>query len=114
MYKIPELTNMNVACSNIAFAPKMSDVPDEFHDFFYNKHCKIAAKLFFSGGRLEDHGLAPREGVDTGKAVRALGALLGSFEPKHEHKMSMAGYLIDQWFEPVKVEHENQHMKRAN
>lgn len=113
MHKIPEITRMDAACGRIDFVPKMADLPDEFQDFIHNKSCKIAAKLFYGGGRLPDHGLAPRDGVDAGRATQAVGALLASFEPKHEHKMAAAGYLIDQWFEPAKIEHENPHMKRA-
>lgn len=114
MHEIPNLTRSDMVFGRIDFAPKMDDLPEDFQNYNRNKFCKIAANLFFSGGKLADHGLAPREGVDSGKATQALQALLCSFEPSHEHKMAVTGYLIDQWFEPFQMEHENPHMKRAN
>ena len=112
MYNLPELDAIDVACGQINWCPKMSAIPDKFNDFFHNKHCKIAAKLFYKGGSLSAYGMSPRAGVNIGKATLAIGALLRSFEPKHEHKMSIAGYLIDQWFEPTterEYAHEPQH-----
>jgi len=113
MHKIPEITDADVAFGRIDFAPKMNDLPEEFQDYHRNKFCKIASKLFFNGGNLADHGLSPRDGVDLSGAMRALNAFMGSFEPKHEHKIAAAGYLIDQWFEPFVMEHENQHRKQT-
>jgi len=43
--------------------------------------------------------LTPKDGVDVKKAMRALKAALGSFEPKHEHKMAAVGYMLSQWFD---------------
>lgn len=113
MLKLPELTGADVAFGRIDFAPKMDDLPEEFQRYNSNKFCKIASELFFSGGKLSDHGLAPREGVNIGRATQALQAFMHSFEPSHEHKMATVGYMIDQWFEPFEMEHENPHMKRA-
>lgn len=113
MHPLPEVTDLDMAFGRTDFVPKMNELPAEFQNYDNNKFCDIAAKLFFNGGKLADFGLSPREGVSVGKATRALGAFMGSFEPKHEHKMAAAGYLIDQWFEPFVMEHENPHRKQT-
>ena len=113
MHPLPDLTGPDVAFGCISFAPKMADLPEDFQRERH-PHCDVAQTLFFEGGKLADHGLTPREGVDMGKAMNALGALLRSFEPKHEHKIAAAGFLIDQWFEPHEMEHEDAHNKRTS
>ena len=50
----------------------------------------------------------PREGVDFNLALRNLQCVIGSFEPKHEHKEAGAAYLASLWFkspngEPIKA-----------
>lgn len=73
--------------------PPMSEIPQEFHDS-RNPWCKIASDLFFNGGHLPKS----RHGVDRNNAARHLRAVLGSFEPKHEHKEAGAAYLMSLWY----------------
>lgn len=42
-----------------------------------------------------------KEGIDPKVALRHLGAIQGSFAPKHEHKESAVAYLASQWFNDV-------------
>lgn len=74
--------------------PPMEEIPQEFHASS-NPWCKIASGLFFSGGHLPKS----REGIDRLNASRHLRAVLGSFEPKHEHKEAGAAYLMSLWYE---------------
>ena len=77
--------------------PPMSEIPEDFRKH-RNGWCTIAMKLFFSGGKLPQ----VKEGIDAGKAKRHLMAVLGSFEPKHEHKEAGAGWLMSMWYEQPK------------
>jgi len=45
-----------------------------------------------------------RPGIDAQAAVRHFRAVLGSFEPKHEHKIAAVAYLMSRWFERYEEE----------
>ena len=74
--------------------PPMAEIPEEFREH-RSEWCAIAMRLFFNGGKLPQ----VKAGVDAGKAKRHLVAVLGSFEPKHEHKEAGAGWLMSLWYE---------------
>lgn len=95
MTQIPELTDIQVAMGHIGHLPKYDSLPEEFQR---EQHpaCLFVINWFHMGADLSQ--LTPREGVDQSKALRALAAVLRSWEPKHEHKIAGAGYLLDQWF----------------
>lgn len=116
MWPVPtanEISDLDVSLGAKLHAfPRMDEIPKEFHDH-NNKFCMIASTLFFSGGKLQDHGLAPRKGVDRIQAFRAIKAFLCSFEPKHEHKTAAVGYLLSEWYEPHNIEHESPHRKQT-
>jgi hypothetical protein len=64
----------------------------EEKDFGMNNSDR-AAQLFYRGGKVN-----VKEGLDkeyASKGLRALRAVLGSFEPLHEHKMAVCEYIID-------------------
>lgn len=42
-----------------------------------------------------------REGVDGSEAFRHLSVIVGSFAPRHEHKMAAFAYLSSLWFTKV-------------
>ena len=75
--------------------PAMNEIPAEFHEF-NNPWQKIVSGWFFSG-------LNPipsaKEGIDQNKALAHIASVLGSFEPKHEHKSAGCAYLMSLWFE---------------
>ena len=84
--------------------PKWSDIPDEF---WRNESpwARWASGWFFKG--LERYPIA-KEGIDLSLAMQNLGAVLSSFEPKHEHKEAGVAYLASLWFtspdgEPIKA-----------
>jgi hypothetical protein len=74
--------------------PPMDEIPKEFQSHSHPL-CQLVSKLFFSGGHLP----ASRKGIDRATAARHLKCVLGSFEPKHEHKEAGAAYLMSLWFE---------------
>jgi hypothetical protein len=99
MLPIPELSDLEVAFPAKAPIPPWDELPKEFRDNWDdNAWCDIAAKFFYKGGSLDEFKLTPKEGVDVKKAIRAIKAALGSFEPSHEHKMAAVGYMLSQWF----------------
>lgn len=76
--------------------------PEQMGPEFYGdrtRYTKIASSLFFQGGRLADHGLRFKAGIDRWKAMGAIKAWLGSFEPQHEIKIGTVGYALSQWCE---------------
>jgi hypothetical protein len=81
--------------------PRYEDIPEEFKSSS-NKWCGIASRWFFKG-LPKTTVFKPKEGVDTNKALRHLGAIQGSFEPKHEHKEAAVAYLMSQWFDNIEV-----------
>ena len=97
---IPELSDLEVAFPDKAPILPWDALPEEFRrDWSHNAWCDIASRFFYKGGSLDEFKLTPKDGVDVKKAMRALKAALGSFEPKHEHKMAAVGYMLSQWFD---------------
>lgn len=73
--------------------PPMDEIPKEFKSW-HNPCSKAVSTIFFKGGSLP----RPVEGVDPEDAARHLRAVLGSFEPKHEHKIAGAAWLFSMWY----------------
>jgi anti-sigma factor ChrR (cupin superfamily) len=63
-----------------------------------NKHVEFQQKWFFSGLKNEDMPTA-KDGIDFNDAMRHLGAIQGSFEPKHEHKQAAVAFLASKWLD---------------
>jgi hypothetical protein len=63
------------------------------------KWVDLANTLFFRGGKLSDHGLKVREGLDSAAVHNTLRWLASSWEPKHEQKEATVGFLISTAFE---------------
>jgi hypothetical protein len=78
--------------------PDMKDIPDAFKTDYGpgKKWVKFQMDWFYGG--ITATGLVAREGIDKKLALRHLGAIQGSFEPKHEHKMAAVAYLASLWF----------------
>lgn len=107
MLKIPELTSMDVAMGNIKHMPKFTSLPDEFRKYNSNPYCNAVSSWFFGGGTGNGKAFAtndgdkfkPKDGVNGHQALMAIRAVLGSFEPKHEHKIAACGYMLSEWFD---------------
>lgn len=74
--------------------PSWDDIPNEYTE---RRHptVDIVRSLFFSGGKLADHGKALSPHVSADEFYSTLNALLRSFEPKHEVKEATVAMLID-------------------
>lgn len=79
---------------------KYADLPEDFRRQSHPM-CDVAQKLFSRGGRLADHGLKIKAGLDEDKVYRALRAMLGSWAPAHEEKIGTVGVALANWCEPA-------------
>lgn len=98
----PDLRVVDVAFDNIDHMPEFATLPEAFQRGHYGAepHCAFIDHWFFCGRTAEDIArLVAKPGVDRLKAIRAIGAIMRSFEPKHEHKIAACGYLLSQWFD---------------
>lgn len=78
--------------------PPRDQLPEEFRRRS-DPWCDVADRWFFNG--LNASELRPKPGIDAAKALRHLRTIMGSFEPKHEHKIGGVGFLMSRWFEPI-------------
>lgn len=78
------------------YLPEWSDIPKEFRENWHggNKYCDKINEIFHRGGSL-----SWKDEVDGVIAQAHLLTVLRSFEPKHEHKIAGAGYLLSLWGE---------------
>jgi len=101
MLKIFEVSDLEMAFGvENQKIPKTSDIPQEFWDekTYWNK---LFSTLFFKGGEITN--IIPKEGVDSDKALRAIKAVMRSWEPKHEDKEAIVAYMFSQWFENINI-----------
>jgi hypothetical protein len=78
-----------------------SEIPKEFHRG-RTKWNELQARWFYEG-LPEGTNFRPKDGISTDAALRHLKAILGSFQPKHEHKEACVAYLMSLWFEDIVV-----------
>lgn len=78
--------------------PPYASVPDEFKND-RSPYCKLVSEWFFRG--LDKKRLKVKDGIDESVAWRHMKTIMGSFEPKHEHKEAGVAYLMSQWFDLV-------------
>ena len=106
MLAIPELTAADVAFGNIKHMPNYATLPAEFKRYDGNDYCKAVSSWFFNGAKKFTDGITigdmtfkAKPGVDANKALSAIRAVLGSFEPKHEHKEAACAFMLSEWFD---------------
>ena len=107
-----EVSNLDMAfpVGAMELMPAHKDIPEQFDNS--EKWDRFISDWFFCG--LKGYELTPREGIDTEKALRHIKAIIGSFEPKHEHKQVGCAYLMSLWFADGKWErNEPSWMKEA-
>lgn len=89
--------------------PPMEEIPEEFHyPNIYGgkyKHLADSFNFIFYGEKDKNDALhmRARPGIDIMTAGRHLLAIAGSFQPKHEHKVSGWCFLADKWFDLMKL-----------
>lgn len=103
MYPINgKLSNLDIAfpASVSHLMPPWTDIPEK-----YRRSAGIAARWFYTGLPVGTE-FIPRDGVDVTQAMAQLKCILGSFEPKHEHKLAAVNFLLDEWFSEVRFPEE--------
>lgn len=108
MLPVPKLDDPRVVFGDISHMPKWGDLPEEFRrGCFSHPWCRVAENWFFNGCKFDADGklivgsvkLHPKDGVDQDAALRAIKACLGSWAPKHEHKIAGVGFMFSEWFD---------------
>jgi hypothetical protein len=106
MLPIPDVNRLDMAFGNIKHMPKYETLPDEFKRHRGNEYCKAISEWFFGGAeahpngiKIKDTAFVAKPGVEAGKALAAIKSILGSFEPKHEHKEAACAFLLAEWFD---------------
>lgn len=59
--------------------------------------CQALSSLFFKGGKLSDHGITFKAGIDGTQVMRYIRATLGDFGPSHEHKIGGIAHRLAEW-----------------
>jgi len=105
MLSIPDVTRVDIAFGNISHMPRYGEVPEEFKNRG-NAFVDAVSTWFFSGASRDGDALVigknrfePKDGVNADKALAAIRAVLGSFEPKHEHKEAACAFMLSEWFD---------------
>ena len=84
-------------CNVLDYMPKMEEIPSEFCQYPGTRWNQLVSDWFFNG--VHDLKLVPKPNVDRADALKVVRSIIGSFEPKHEHKEAAAAYLLSLWFE---------------
>lgn len=105
MMAIPEVTGLDVAFGNIKHLPKFESLPEVFRRDSHPA-CRAIGDWFSSGAKSFPNGIkigkrtfTAKPGVDSSKALAAIRSVLGSFEPKHEHKIAGCAFMLNEWFD---------------
>lgn len=96
-HKFPAFDGLSAAFgARLADYPRMEAVPKQFQEHS-GPYQNVVSSLFFRGGKLSDYGLDFKPSIDRSAAMTALRALLGSFDPKHEHKTAVVAWALSEW-----------------
>lgn len=77
--------------------PPWDAIPDDFKQWPGAGWTRLVSDWFGLGlRRLE---ITPRDGIDRTAAMRHVRAIMGSWDPQHEHKIAGCAYLLSLWFE---------------
>lgn len=98
MFPVAEVSPLDMAFPTTVkhLMPPYAEIPAEFKNdrTVWNR---LVSDWFFCG--VKNLTLTPKDGIDKDKALRHIKTVMGSFEPKHEHKEAACAYLLSQWFE---------------
>jgi hypothetical protein len=80
--------------------PLHADIPTDYPD--RAEWEKFVSHWFFQGDPFAKWDLLVRPDVDGNTAFTHLRALMGSYEPKHEHKEAAVAWLASRWFAAIR------------
>ena len=85
------------------YLPAEKDIPEEFWDGRASPPGEWThiVNTWFTRGLNPDVKFSAKEGIDARKAFRHCAAIMGSFQPKHEHKIAGVAYLLSEFFEKI-------------
>jgi hypothetical protein len=86
-----------------ALLPPHADIPRDYRDSRRPSR-QLFERWFYEG--LRGATFEPRAGVDRDTALRHISACMRSFEPSHEHKEEGVAFLLELYFERVRVPSE--------
>lgn len=97
-----DVTEADIAfpARGVKLLPPMGKIPEKFKRWDATEWHRIADS-WFSNGLPGNVAFYAKKGINAEKAVRHLKVILGSYAPKHEHKIWEAAYLMSLWFEKV-------------
>lgn len=100
MRPIPEVTDADMAfpCRHNELLPAWKELTEE-QKRNRDPFSEALQSLFFNGGKLSDHGIRMKDGVDGTKVNRFIQATLGDWGPKHEHKIGGIAHCLADWCE---------------
>ena len=79
--------------------PPWNEIPEKFKTSRGTPWNELVSKWFFTGVSIKKY--KPKDGIDTTRAMRHIKTIMGSFEPKHEHKEAACAYLLSCWFDKI-------------
>lgn len=91
---------MAFPASVLEIMPDYQDVPEEFRKDRALQN-EIVNAWFFKGLNPQTEFTAA-DGIDRKAALRHIKRILGSWEPKHEHKTAAVAYLLSLWFKEIR------------
>ena len=101
MYKVNEdLTDADVAfpANALDYMPKRSEIPE----YPERRAMESLVERWFHFG-LKGVQFKAKEGVPGSAAWRQVRCIMGSYAPKHEHKIEAVAFLLNEWFEVIKT-----------
>lgn len=100
-FAVPAFDGLSTAFgARLAQYPPETSIPPEFRTHS-GKFQNIVSALFFNGGKLADHGIKLKAGMDHAAAMMAIRSWLSSFDPSHEHKTATVAWALSEWTEPT-------------
>lgn len=82
--------------------PDPMAIPDEFWESSGNDWVEFIGRWFASGLTADTRAFLAQD-IDGNTAFRHLKTVLGSYQPKHEHKSAGLAFLCSRWFHGVEV-----------
>lgn len=77
--------------------PRWTEIPADFRAYpAKSPFVEYVEGWFYKGA--DPTRLKTKEGIDRQAAFRHCRAIMGSYQPKHEHKIAGVAYLLSLWF----------------
>ncbi len=97
---VPEVTDLDMAFPTRwrELLPKIDELTKD-ERAMRGPFCDAISSIFYSGGKLSDHGITMKQGVDEAKVIRYVRATLCDWGPSQEHKIGGIAHMLAKWCE---------------